>query len=273
MTIKASARMRAHWQDLDNSGRLGENMSFETRSVEERVRESRARLAIQGAPLLYKQRRPEPKDWEPTPERRRHADETLEKISIKAKGENSSEVVKGYRVRPFMVQHGNAFPPEVQNAIARFLQDSEYHLRVRVSDLNTSGGGSSGARLGGLGEVAQYERDGHNRHVWLERQLRGNAVFSQVLEKLLYRTQERPDGKPFNLEDFGRLLWPALNDVNALRYSTKTAVMAFGAELLKLYKHPACPKVTWIDHNERQAESERQSVPDHPWHTQIEADQ
>lgn len=245
-------------------------MSLPPRTPEERVRTSRARLAIQGAPLLYKARQPEPKLWEPTPERRRHADGTLAKISIKANGENAREVVKGYRIRPFMEQHGNAFPSEVQNAIARFLQDSEYHLRVRVSDLNASGGGNPGSRLGGLGNVAQYVRDGHNRHAWLEKQLRGNAVFSQVLEKLLYRTQERPDGKPFNLEDFGRLLWPALNDANALRYSTKTAVMAFGAELLKLYKHPACPRVTWIDHNERQAESEMQQVPTHPWHTQVD---
>lgn len=254
--IISSARMLKEATALKQEGRLGEGMQLAARSVEERVRSSRARLALQGSPLLYRTKSPETKEFEPTPERRAMASHTLGRWVERAGGRDcktTSDVVRGYYVRPFMEQHGGAFPDEIQNAIARFLQDSEYHERVKVSVLNRAGG-SSMSRLGGLGNVPQHVRDGHARHVWLEQQLAANRLFYHVLEKLLKRSQARWDGRPFNMEDFGRLLWPALNDVNALRYSTKTAVMAFGAELQKLYHDPKCPAVRWIDDLERRLE-------------------
>ncbi|HVZ18508.1 MAG TPA: hypothetical protein VG897_15420 [Terriglobales bacterium] len=170
-------------------------------------------------------------------------------------GKGPLRPLKRYQTQSFIEQHGHTLPPEIELAIGRFLQDSEYHARIRTGDLNSNGGGSGG-RLGGLGNCPQHVRDGHARHSWLERQLNGNKLFYHVLEKLLYRTQPRFDGRPFNLEDFGKLLWPALNDQNALRYSTKTAVMAFGAELLKLYAHPQCPVVRWISEEERMLEAQ-----------------
>jgi hypothetical protein len=252
--IIASAQMLKRRLELKREGRLGEGMTIAARTPEERVRLARARLAIQGAPLMYKAASEPDNASAPTQEWRAKYNGYVAKTD---KGRGEVKTLKQYRIRSFMDAHGDGFPPELQNAVARFLQDSEYHHRVKIADLNRSGG-SGESRLGGLGNCPQHVRDGHARHVWLENQLATNRLFYHVLEKLLYRTQNRHDGKPFNLEDFGRLLWPALNDANALRYSTKTAVMAFGAELLKLYAHPACPRVRWISDDERMLELEHQ---------------
>ena len=251
MKIIASAQMLKRRLELKREGRLGEGMNIAARTPEERVRLSRARLAIQGAPLLYKAASEPDNASAPTEQWREKHRGIIAKVDM---GRGEVKPLKQYRVRSFLDQHGEGFPDEVQNAIARFLQDSEYHQRVKVADMNRGGGGSI-ARLGGIGECPQHVRDGHHRHVWLEQQLASNRLFYHVLEKLLYRNQPRHDGKVFNLEDFGRLLWPALNDPNALRYSTKTAVMAFGAELLKLYAQSNCPRVRWINEDERRLEA------------------
>lgn len=251
MKIIASAQMLKRALSLQKEGRLGENMTMESRSPLERVRAARARLAIQGAPLLYKPASEPQNPSEPTNEWKAKHGGTIVKQDA---GKGPVRPLKRYQTQSFIEAHGHTFPPEIELAISRFLQDSEYHARIRTADLNSSGGGSGG-RLGGLGNCPQHVRDGHARHAWLERQLNGNKLFFHVLEKLLYRSQVRVDHKPFNLEDFGRLLWPALNDQNALRYSTKTAVMAFGAELLKLYAHPQCPLVRYIDEQERMLEA------------------
>jgi len=235
---------------LKRQGRLGENMTVPPRSPEDRVRAARARLAIQGAPHLYKapQRAPAYEN-EPTAEWLEKNSGNIETRHVKY-GKGGSH--KGYRVRPITEAHAESFPDEMHLAFARFMQDSEYHLRIGVSDINRSGGGSPSARLGGLGLVPQYVREGHHRHVWLEQQLAGNAVFNQVLRKLVYRSDVHADGKSFDLVEFGKVLWPALKDQSALRWSTKTAFLAFGAELMRLYKDPRCPRVIWINDEERE---------------------
>ncbi len=235
---------------LKRQGRLGENMSVPPRSPEDRVRAARARLAIQAAPHLYKApQRPPAYENEPTQEWLSKNKGNLETRHL-AYGKGGS--IKGYRIRPITESHAESFPEEMRLAFGRFLQDSEHHLRISVADLNRTGGGSPGARLGGLGSVPQFVREGHHRHIWLEQQLAGNAVFNQVLRKLVYRSDVHGDGKSYDLVEFGKVLWPTLKDQSALRWSTKTAVLAFGAELMRLYKDPRCPKVIWITDEERE---------------------
>ena len=250
MKIISSAAMLKQRLALKREGRLGHGMDIPPRSPEERVRAARARLAIQGSPALYKSpQRPPAYDTEPTSEWIEKNKGNLETRHI-AYGKGGS--LKGYRVRPITESHAESFPEEMRLAFSRFLQDSEHHLHISVADLNRAGGGSPGARLGGLGNVPQCIREGHHRHVWLEQQLAGNAVFNQVLRKLVYRSDVHADGKAFDLVEFGKVLWPALKDQSALRWSTKTAVLAFGAELMRLYKDPRCPRVVWIDDDERE---------------------
>jgi hypothetical protein len=206
-------------------------------------------LEIQSNPMKYRYR-PEPPahDTEPTAE---WISKNKGNIETRHLGYGKGGSLKGYRVRPITESHAESFPEEMRLVFGRFLQDSEYHLRISVADLNRTGGGSPGARLGGLGNVPQCVRDGHQRHVWLEQQLAGNAVFNQVLRKLVYRSDIQQDGKTFDLVEFGRVLWPTLKDQSSLRWSTKTAVLAFGAELIRLYKDPRCPVVRWINEDER----------------------
>lgn len=241
--LAASEAMRRVHTSLLREKRLGEGMSVPSLSPAER----RARMELNGAPLRYKQPEPVRNPSDPTPEWERKNNGSVSKTTV---GRGDVTILKQYKSQSWMDQHGGELHPDLQNAISRFIADSEYHQRVRVANLNSSGGGGA-VRLGGLGDVPDHVRDGHNRHAWLETQVRQNYLLSGVLDLLIYRSRKKQDGEIYTLEDFGRILWPYLEDKSALRYSTKTAVLAFGAELLKLYKDPKCPPVRWIDSRER----------------------
>jgi len=178
------------------------------------------------------------------------------KIVTKVGGESekrTQEVIRNYKIRHVVEQHGEKFEMSHRTALERFLQDADYAQRIKIADLNRAGGPSGGDRLGGLGAVPQHIRDGHARHQWvltrlsLELQITARALVSREITKA--------DGAPFSLEDFGSHMFPSVQDKNRRWGAGAGAVWALASQLMVEYQR--CPvKVRKIDDEERMLELE-----------------
>lgn len=220
----------------------------------DRVRDSRARLEIQSAPKKY--RRGPPVSLapinEPTQEwKTRYAGQ------IETRRVSSDIREKGYRVRHVMEQHGDKFSLDMRDATARFLEDSQWHERIKVADWNSNGGGSSGSRLGGIGNVPQMIREAHHRFDWIDQRL--DPGLRAVSEYLILRVRSHTNDAPFSLEDFGRYMFPGERDKRSLECLARGAVWCFGGHLVWLYKQPGCPRVIRISDEERELAWEQQN--------------
>jgi hypothetical protein len=211
--------------------------------------ERRARMELNGNPLAYK---PEPKlsnPNDPTPEWQRKANGQLAK-DIVGKGELIP--VKRYRIRHVVEQHGDKFEMSQRSALERFFQDATYAQRIKIVDLNRSGGPSGGDRLGGLGMAPQHVRDGHARNEWVRAQLAPELLITA--SALVSREMTKPDGSAFSLEDFGAQMFPSVQDKNRRWGAGAGAIWALASQLVLLYAK--CPiRVRRIDESERLLES------------------
>lgn len=214
-----------------------------------RVRDARARLELQSAPAKYKpagKRVTLPDVGTPTPEWLARNEGNIETRTA-----GSDIRVKGYRAKHILDALADKLPIDQKTATERYLQDSQWHEKVKIADWNGSGGGSGLARLGGLGDVPQAVRDGHYRFEWVNKHF-GPAMM-KISKYLILRVESHADQSPFSLEDFGRLMFP---DDRGNKWSltcyAKGAVYMFGDQLSFLYNHPSAPRVYRITDEERE---------------------
>ncbi|NOU05342.1 MAG: hypothetical protein HOO99_04085 [Hyphomicrobiaceae bacterium] len=217
----------------------------------ERNRMIKASIEINGSPARYKAPARPSNPNDPTPERVARSGDVMHATTI---GRGAVVPLKRFQVRNLIEQYADKFGMDKRSALARFMQDADYAKRVRCADHNSSGGGSPGDRLGGLGEVPQHVRDGHARHHWMwgrlspEHQLTGTALVTRELSK--------EDGTPFSMEDFGAHIFPTVIDKNRRWGAAAGALWALAGELVFLYA--TCPvRVRRIDESERTLEAVR----------------
>lgn len=214
----------------------------------ERVRQARAAVELQSAPVKYK-RTGKPVTLasvnDPTPEWR-----TRNEGHIETRTAGTDIRVKGYRIKHVIETHADKFSMDARSATERYMEDSQWHERIKVADWNGSGGGGSVSRLGGLGSVPQMVREGHARYDWVQGRL--DPAMKAISDYLILRVLNNQNQAPFSLEDFGRYMFPGVKDKRSLTCYATGAVWVFGSHLAWLYKQPGCPKVFRISDEERE---------------------
>lgn len=239
--LKATPNMRQAVQALIDAGRITRtayeyavSMGYTDADVielAERQRAVKVRLEVTGNAGLYR-RRPDDDTNAPTAERARKSD-GIKKISL------SKELgaAKVYKVPSVLERYGDKYAVDKRSALERFLIDAQYSERVRVADLNPSGGGVPGKRLGGLGSVPDELRIAHARHQWVWYRL--PADMQMTARALVSRELVKADGSPFSMEDFGGHILPSVIDRNRRWGVAAGALWALAAGLVQLYAH--CP--------------------------------
>jgi hypothetical protein len=253
MTIHANAEMMRVHRELIETGRITRS-AYEyaiTRGytdaeiLEEvnKVRQSRARLAVQGAPIMYRPDPPPSNPTDPTPEWQRKHGSVIGKEAI-----GRGEVVpqKRYRIRHVIEQHGDKFDLSHRSALEQFLTDASYAMKIGIADLNRSGGGD-GNRLGGLGNVPQDVRDRHARDAWVAQRIAPGLM--KTARALVLRELLKKDGTPFTLEEFGGVVLPEVKDRNRRWGISAGQLIALADHLVFLYQQ--CPIRIRKDHDER----------------------
>jgi hypothetical protein len=203
----------------------------------ERVRMSQASLEVQGAPHKYKYAPAAQNPGDPTPERQAKAGNYL---ASNVTGKGDAAPVRRYRLRSVMEIHGDKFEMEHRTTFSAFVGDADLHQRIRVADLNSSGGGG-GARLGGLGNVPDHIRDRHNRYEWVVARL--TRLEKEVCDVLVTHCISKRDGTPFSTEEYGALCYPMLADKNFHRGAAVNAFRHLVDHLVELMHSPMCPRV------------------------------
>ena len=205
--------------------------------VAEVNRMRKAHLAITGAPTLYRGRAADEKSGDPTPQWRSKGGEYVRRVPV---GKELG-APRTYKVRSVVEQYGDRYETDKRFALTRFMQDAETAQRVRVADLNPSGGGVPGKRLGGLGNVADDVRDAFNRHEWVTKHLTPDAQTTG--RALVTRELTKRGGEPFSMEDFGGHIIPTVIDRNRRWGVAAGALWALAGELCHLYA--LCPYKTF----------------------------
>lgn len=204
-------------------------------AARERVRLSQARLELQGAPLRYKPAITS-EIGEPTPERLAKGGDYLKRQAA-GKGDGYA---KRYVLRSVMDIHADKFEMSHRTAFQTFCADADLHQRIRVADLNSSGGGGA-QRLGGLGNVPDTIRMRHGRYEWVKSGLSG--LDRQTCDALVFHVLSKRDGTPFTAEEYGSLIFKHMKDRSFLRGAAVMAFMHLVDRLVELYHHPLCPRV------------------------------
>lgn len=251
MTLSATKDMQTVIDALIRAGRITRSAyeyaktqkgysDTEIIGARERARLSSASLEIQGAPLRYKPSEPIVNPTEPTRERQMKAGRYLTSQTV-GKGEKTP--LRRYRLKTVMEIHADKFGVDHKTVFSAFVGDADLHERVKVADLNRSGGGGGVSRLGGLGEVPQHVRDRHTRYCWVTERLTNEE--KEVADCLVFHCITNRDGTPLSAEGFGAMVFPMLNDKS---FHRGAAVMGFRhlvGHLAKLYHHPMCPRIRY----------------------------
>ncbi|HMN37566.1 MAG TPA: hypothetical protein PKD49_07640 [Hyphomicrobium sp.] len=204
--------------------------------IAEENRQRKAKMAIDGAPTLYKREQDDIKSG-PTPQWRAKTGGYLRRVPV---GKELGGP-RTFKVRSIVEQYGDRYETDKRFALTRYLQDADLAQRVRVADLNPSGGGVPGKRLGGLGSVPDGVRKSFNRHEWVVARLTEDS--RKTARALVSRELTKPDGAPFSMEDFGGYIIPSVIDRNR-RWGVSAGVLwALAGELCRLYA--LCPFKTF----------------------------
>jgi hypothetical protein len=209
------------------------------RAALDRVKASRVRLELQGAPLLYKPASPPTNANDPTPEWQSKAGRRVQKIAA-GKGEAREGDVaprKAFKFRSIIEQYASKLLLDRRTALERFIQDGIHFQSVRTANLEPSGGRGDGSPIGGLGDVDEYARLGATRYAWVYRHLGDEA--REVASALVTHETTRGDGAPFSLEEFGKRLCPDVVHVHRLWGAAFGALKVLSGQLMRLYE--LCP--------------------------------
>ena len=215
----------------------------------EAVKLSRASLEIQGNPLRYKRETPQADVNAPTPERLARASGYIGRMREEENQDGRSRArsrgaERRYHFRSVMDMHSDKFLIEHRLAFMTCARDAELHDKVRIADLNASGGGA-GSGLGGLGSVTQQIRDRHHRYVWVAKRL--TDCEKEVADVLVTHCITHRNGKPFSPEEFGALIFPSLSDRSFHRGAAVNGVRHLCGHLVQLFHNPFCPKISKAD--------------------------
>lgn len=248
MTLQASDDIRRVVEALVEKGVITRTLTDYARAqgyqdadiiaARERVRLSTARLEIQGAPLRYAERPKLQNPGDPTPQRLAKAKGY---IAAQAVGRGEHTPVKRYRLRSVMEMHGDKFEMEHRTVFTAFVGDADLHQRIRIADLNSSGGGGSVQRLGGLGNVPDHVRDRHTRYEWVSGRL--TRLEREVCDVLVSHCISKRDGTPFSAEEYGAMSFPMLQDKSFHRGAAVNGFRHLVDHLVELYHSPMCPRV------------------------------
>lgn len=211
MKIEATPAMKRAFEDFSKRGiissdayhyALSQNYAPETldklrAGVEARVRNSRASLAIQAAPLLYKPAAKPTNPTDPTPEWRAKMGKRVTS-EIVGRGEVTAQ--RRYQFRGVIEQYGRMLSQVQRAALERFVYDSASVLKIKIADWETSGGGTPN-KLGGIGNAPDYKRKALDRHSWIIGFLSTEARTTAKL--LVTHELSRNDGAPLTMEEFG----------------------------------------------------------------------
>lgn len=242
-TLKPTLDMRKAVDDLIRSKRLTTNAIEYAKAqgytdetlvkMANEQRERKAKIALDSAAVLYKREAEPANPSDPTPEWQIKAGSRLRKDLI---GKGTVRPLRRYRARSVLEQYGDKFPMDMRTALARFMQDAVYAERVRVANLNSSGGGG-GDRIGGLGDVPPEVRLAHNRHEWICKLLSPESLFTG--EALVSGEMGKPDGTPFSMQEFGAYVLPSVIDLNRRWGVSAGALWCLAGQLCFLYSQ--CP--------------------------------
>lgn len=209
----------------------------------ERQRAIKAHMELGANPSRCSPRENEREHNAPTPHRSRKAEGWRRVPSGNALG-----APLAYKERTVLDQYGDKYELDIRFALERFMQDAEYAQSVRTADLNPTGGGTPGKRLGGLGNVHDRTRLAHARHQWIIPHLSEEAKITA--DALLLREMKKPGGTPFSMEEFGGYILPSVIDKNRRWGVSAGALWQLGGQLVHLYSR--CPyRVAWDDEEDR----------------------
>jgi len=261
-TLKANDDMRREVTALIKSGRISRSAydhavrngysDADIIKVAEENRLRKARMAISGSPTLYRPPQLDVVTNAPTGERQRKAEGWRLVPAGKELG-----APRVYKDRTVLDQYGDKYTTEMRLAMERFFQDAQYSDRVRTADLNPSGGGVPGKRLGGLGNVTDTIRLAHTRFQWIWPHLSDEA--RATAQALITRDLRKPNDTPFSMEDFGAHIMPWVIDKNRRWGVSAGALWQFAAQLVHLYAH--CPyRVRWGEEDDDEARYELRAI-------------
>lgn len=211
MTLKATPAMKRAFEDYSRRGIITsdayhyavahgfapETLDKLREGVESRVRETRASLALQSAPLLYK---PQPKPSNPTDPTPEWRAKMGKRVTSEIVGRGEVMAQRRYQFRGVIEQYRSMLSEVQRAALERFVYDSASILRIKISDLNASGGGAPN-KLGGIGNAPDYKRRALTRHAWVIGFLSNEARTTAKL--LVTHELSRNDGAPLTMEEFG----------------------------------------------------------------------
>lgn len=193
----------------------------------------KARLAIQGAPLLYRESEPLRNSNDPTFQ---WLDKGGKRVVSDTVGKGEVIAAKRFRLRNLIEQYRGYLGEVRVRACERFVYDASYALRVRVANHQPTGGGSPN-RLGGIGNRPQHERNAVARHEWVMRHLCAEA---KLAAKYLVTCEIlNADGSLATFEDFGRKMTPDVKLKGRLWGEGFGVLWLLSSELVHLYA--ICP--------------------------------
>jgi hypothetical protein len=220
--LSAPEAARVLHNEMRRDGRLKPGVTVDQITVAvQRVRESRARIALQSAPV---------DDGEEA--------ETMRPTGARmAKGDVGQHIVRGegrrFKTKSPVEHYSGQWPSHVEAAFTCFVFDSEAGEYGRVTiNYGGTGGGVPGSYLGGLGNALDRQRDAHERYCWVRDRLSPDAL--QTLDSLVLQLKE--DARSTNLESFGQQLFPMIKDKATRRGISIGALRLAGDQLAMLYR-------------------------------------
>lgn len=247
MTIVATERMQRAFEDAMEGGRITrdaldyavangyaqETIDKLRKGIKAKVAQSRVRLTIQGAPLLYREPEPLRNPTDPTPEWLERGGKRVTSVTI-GKGEYIAQ--KSFMLRGLLDQYAKQIGQVRKAAGERFVFDACYKLRARIANWEPSGAGNPN-RLGGIGNRPQHERQAVARHEWVMRHLCPEAKLAA--KYLLTAEILNQDGSLPTFEDFGRKITPETKLKHRLWGEGFGVLWLLTSELVHLYS--ICP--------------------------------
>lgn len=193
-------------------------------------------------------RKPDPVNLgDPTPEWLKKAGK---RVMTETAGRGQVLAQKRFRLRGVLEQYGHLLGEVPKKACERLVYDSAYVLRVKIANLEPSGGGEPN-KLGGLGNVQPHVRNALARHDWVLGFLSTEARITA--KRLVTCELSRNDGAPLTMEEFSAGVMPDVVHSHRRWGFALGALWMLAGQLVHLYA--ICPyEANEWDEAERDAE-------------------
>ncbi|WP_414461784.1 hypothetical protein [Hyphomicrobium sp. DY-1] len=216
--------------------------------IKAKVKASRARLAIQGAPLLYREPEPLRNSNDPTQEWLTRAGK---RIATETAGRGDVIGAKRFKVRYLFEQYRHELGEDRVRACEQCLYDAQYALKVKVANHQMKSGEKPAPGVGGVGVQPQRVRTSIARFEWVLKHLSWEAKLA--IKCMITCEVLNNDGSIQTFEDFGRRMIPGVKLVGRLHGQGKGALWMVSSEIKHLYEicpisaHPRAEEQRWND--------------------------